>query len=157
MYKFTFIFCLFLLIGVKSEAQQQKTKPQEPPKKASKIIVLTSDTANTLLDRLSGELFDLGYTIDIKDEKAKYVITKGRPSKHYGTLSKIRARITDTAIVFTSQIAVNSDRDILGIKRAELNYMDVDYSGSKKSAWREAWNELDTIARKFGDRVVYSK
>lgn len=128
-----------------------------PPKKASKIIVLVKDSANTLLDRLSGFLFDRGYTIDNKDEKVKYITTKGQPSKSYGTISTIRARINDTAIVFTGQIALNSDRDILGIKRAELSYMNVDYRGSKKSAMREAWNELDAIARQFGDKIIYSK
>lgn len=132
-------------------------KAQEPPKKASKIIVIVKDSANTFLERLSGILFDKGYTIESKDEKAKYIITKARSSKHYGTISKIRARINDTAIVFTSQIALDSDRDILGIKRAEISYMDVDFRGSKKSAMREAWNELDAIARMFGDKIIYSK
>lgn len=129
----------------------------QPPKKSSKIITMVSDSANILLDRLSGILFDRGYTIDSKDEKAKYIITKARASNNYGTISKIRARINDTAIVFTSQIALDSDRDILGIKRAEISYMDVDYRGSKKSAMREAWIELDAIARMFGDKIFYSK
>lgn len=148
------LFILFFsVLGVKA----QNAANGQPPKKASKIIVLVKDSADTLLDRLSGILFDKGYTIETKDEKAKYITTKGQSSKSYGTISKIRARINDTAIVFTSQIALNSDRDILGIKRAELSYMDVDYGGSKKSAMREAWNELDAIARMFGDKIVYSK
>lgn len=154
MNKLIFIFCSVLLTTVKILGQ---AKQVEPPKKSSKIIVLVKDTANTLMDKLSAILFDEGFTVDIKDEKAKYIITKGQPSKNYGTISKIRVRINDTAIVFTSQIAVNSDRDILGIKRPELSYMDVDYRGAKKSAMREAWNELDAIAHKFGNNIVYSK
>lgn len=157
MTKLTFIFCLILLTAVKSEAQQQTTKAQEPPKKASKIIVLTSDSDNKLLDRIAAELFDIGYTIDTKDQQSKIIVTKARPSKKYGTMTIIRARINDTAIVFASQLAINSDRDIFGGKEATKTFYDVDYTGSKKSAWREAWNELEAIARKFGDKVVYSK
>ena|SRR3972149_10307388 len=151
MHKLTFLSCFILLITVKCLGQIA------PPKKSSKIIVIAQDSANTLLDRLSGVLFDKGYTIETKDEKVKYITTKGQPSKNYGTISKIRARINDTAIVFSSQIAINSDRDILGIKRPELDYMDVDFRGSKKSAMREAWNELEEIARNFGNKIVYSK
>lgn len=102
MTKLTFIFCLILLTAVKSEAQQQTTKAQEPPKKASKIIVLTSDSDNKLLDRIAAELFDIGYTIDTKDQQSKIIVTKARPSKKYGTMTIIRARINDTAIVFAS-------------------------------------------------------
>lgn len=157
MNKFTFLSCILLLILIKSEGQQRGAAKQEPTRKSSKIIVLVKDSANNLLDQLSSILFDKGYTIDTKDEKVKYITTKGQPSKTYGTLSKIRARINDTAIVFTSQIAINSDRDILGIKRPELDYMDVDFRGSNKSAMGEAWNELESIARLFGDKIFYSK
>lgn len=150
-----YLSCIIVLSCTNLMAQSAANG--QPPKKACKIIVLTKDSVNLLLDRLSGVLFDRGYTIDTKDEKVKYITTKGQPSRNYGTISKIRARINDTAIVFTSQIALNSDRDILGIKRPELDYMDVDYRGSKKSAMREAWNELDAIARTFGDKIVYSK
>ena len=156
MIKLSFLSCLVLLISIMSMGQQ-RDKAQEPPRKANKIIVMVKDTANALLNRLSGILFDKGYTIEAKDEQAKYIITKGQPSKSYGTISKIRARINDTAIIFTSQLAVDSERDIFGVKRRELDYMDVDYSGAKKSAFREAWNELDAIAHMFGDKIVYSK
>lgn len=145
----------FLFITIIPVAQ--KNDKSEPPKKSSKIIVLAKDSANTLLDRISGALFDLGYTTDVKDIQAKYIITKPRPSKHYGTMSIIKARVNDTAIVLSSQIAINSDRDIFGGKEAAKSFYDVDYSGSKKSAMREAWNEMGEIARKFGDQVIYSK
>jgi len=145
-----FILPLYLLICISVIAQ-------EPPKKASKIIVLIKDSGNTLLDRIAAELFDKGYSIDSKDPNAKFIITKERPSKKYGTMSRIRTRINDTAIVFTCQIAINSDRDIFGTKEATKTFYDVDYSGSKKSAMREAWNELEEIARKFGSSIIYSK
>lgn len=158
MIRLLLLSCVLLLISIMSVGQQRdKTKSDEPPKKSSKIIVMARDTGNTLLNRLSGILFDKGYSIDTKDEQVKYIITKGQPSKSYGTISKVRARINDTAIIFTSQIAIDSERDIFGVKRKELDYMDVDYRGAKKSAMREAWNELDAIARQFGDKIVYGK
>jgi hypothetical protein len=147
MYKFTFIFCLILLTTIKSEAQQQTTKAQEPPKKANKIIVLVRDSANNLLDRIASTLYDKGYTIENKDEKVKFISTKERQGEKWSTYYKVRARINDTAIVFTGQIALTK----------EDNYFDIDYRGSKVSALREAWNELDVIARKFGNNIIYSK
>jgi hypothetical protein len=71
-------------------------------------------------------------------------------------LTKIQARINDTAIVFTSTMALGFEMKIMDIKM-EQTYDPVTYSGLKGSYMRVAWNELDAIARKFGDNIVYSK
>lgn len=155
MYKFTFIIFLVLLIVVKLRAQT--TKPQEPPKKANKIIVLVKDSANTLLDKVTKTLFDYGYTIDNKDEKLKLLSTKERSSKKYSTLTKVRASINDTAIVFVGDIALGFSVELFGSRDLQPSYSEIYYGGAKKSPLREAWNELDAIARKFGDNIVYSK
>lgn len=151
------MFCLVFLIYIKSEAQQRTTKANEPPKKSSKIMVLTKDSANNLLDRLTKTLFDYGYTIDNKDEKLKLISTKERSSKKYSTLTKIRASINDTALVLVSEIALGFSVELFGTRDLQPSYSAVYYGGSKKSPLREAWNELETIARKFGDNIVYSK
>lgn len=130
---------------------------QEPPNKASKIIVMTRDSANTLINKISISLFDHGFTIEQKDEQIKVITTKAKPSRTYGTMSMIRVKIVDTAIIFTSGISLNSDRDIFGTKEAVKSFHDVEYRGSKKSAMREAWNELVSIAKLFGEKIVYSK
>jgi hypothetical protein len=124
-------------------------KAQEPPKKATTITVFVTDKDHTLLDKLSSVLFDRGYTIDNKDEKARYIVTKGRASKKFGTLTRLRARVTDSTIVFTSEVAI-----AYGPRE---DYIDVSYSGAKKGPMREAWNEMDEIARTFGDKLAYSK
>lgn len=134
------IFSLLLLSCIHAIAQG-------PPKKANKIIVLIKDSTNALLDRIAGVLYDRGYSIESKDEKVKFISTKEQQGKKWSTYYKVRARINDTAVVFTGQIALRKDGD----------YWDIDYRGSKVSALREAWNELDAIARKFGDKIVYSK
>lgn len=144
------IFSILIATSLRSSAQ-------EPPKKANKIIVLAKDSANTLMNKIVLALYDHGFTLDQKDEQIKIIITRERPSPRYGTMSKIKVKIVDTAIVFSSMIAINSDRDILGVKEAAKTFYDVDYSGSKRSAMREAWNEMDAIAKLFGDKKIYSK
>lgn len=155
MIRLLFLSCIILLISIKSVGQT--TKSDEPVKKASKIIVLVKDTANTLLDRIAGVLYDKGFIIENKDEKVKFISTKDLPSKKWSTIYKIKARINDTAIVFTGQIAFNKDTDIFGTKESSKTYWDVDYSGSKVSSMREAWKEMDAIARTFGDKIIYTK
>jgi hypothetical protein len=157
MNKLTFFSCLVLLISVKSEGQQRTDEADEPPKKSSKIIVIVRDSANTLLDKLTKTLFDYGYTIDNKDEKLKLLSTKERSSKKYSTLTRIRASINDTALILTSDIALGFSVDFLGTRDLQPSYSAVYYGGAKKSPLREAWNELDDIAHKFGDNIVYSR
>lgn len=156
MNKLYFLCVLFLCINFGLKAQQQTTKAQEPPKKASKIIVLVKDTTNTLFDKLVVTLFDRGFAVDNKDEKLKLITTKERPMPKGNMLTKIQARINDTAIVFTSTMALGFEMKIMDVKM-EQTYDPVTYSGLKGSYMRIAWNELDAIARKFGDNIVYSK
>lgn len=148
-YLMVVMFCLISYMSI--------SQTQLPPKKANKIIVLVKDSTNTLLDKVTKTLFDYGYTIDNKDEKLKLISTKERSSKKYSTLTKIRASINDTAIVLVSDIALGFSYDFLGTRDIQPSYSSVYYGGAKKSPLREAWNELDAIARTFGDKIVYSK
>lgn len=153
MNKLVTLSCLCLLTVVKLTGQQQA----EPPKKSSKIIVLVRDTANTAIDRITVALFDRGYTIESKDEKLKILSTKEKSSKKYATLIKIRASVNDTAIVFTGVIALGFDVELFGARDLQPSYSEISYYGAKKSPLRDAWNELDAIARTFGDKIVYSR
>lgn len=129
---------------------------QAPPRKASKIIVKTIDSSNTLLNKIALLLFDKGFTIDTKDDALKLITTKERPNKNGMTLTKIRASINDTAIVFTSQMALSVESNLYGVT-AKQTFDPVTYSGLKKSYMMEAWNELDAIAKSFGPNIVYTK
>lgn len=123
MYKFYFFSSLIILMSVNLNAQPRTaTKPQEPPKKSSKIIVLVKDTSNNLLDRLTKTLFDHGYTIDNKDEKLKLISTKERSSKKYSTLTKIRASINDTALVLVSEISLGFSVELFGTRDLQPSY-----------------------------------
>lgn len=94
-----YLSCLLLIV---SNANAQNPAKEQPLKKANKIIVFVNDSANTLLDRIAGILYDKGYTIENKDEKVKFISTKEREGKKWTTYYKVRARIVDTAIVFTA-------------------------------------------------------
>lgn len=144
-----FLLALSLLFSI-------ATYGQTPPKKSSKIIVLTKDTSNTAINQIARALFEHGYTIDTKDEQLKQIVTKERPNKNSITLTKIRASINDTAIVFTGVMAIAVEFNLGGVTTKQ-NFDPVTYSGLKKSYMMEAWNELDAIARQFGDKIVYSK
>jgi hypothetical protein len=151
------IILISFLIAAATAFGQSGAGNGTPPKKASKIIVLVRDSSNTLLDQITKTLFDYGYTIDNKDEKLKLISTKERSSKKYNTLTKIRASINDTAVIFKSEIALGFDVELFGSRNLQPSYSEVYYGGSKKSPLREAWNELEEIARKLSDKIVYSK
>lgn len=144
-----------LLISISVKAQNSANV--QPKKKASKIIVLVKDSANTLLDKVTKTLFDHGYTVDNKDEKLKLISTKERSSKKYNTLTRIRVSINDTAVVIVGDIALGFDVGLFGTRDLQPSYSEIYYGGAKNSPLREAWNELDVIARKFGDKIIYSK
>lgn len=148
------VYILFVLGSV--SAFGQSSDINVPPKKASKIIVLVKDTTNLMFDRIVVSLFDKGFPIDNKDEKLKIISTKERPMPKGNMLTKIQARINDTAIIFTSTIALGFQLEILGTKM-EQTYDPVTYSGLKGSYMRIAWTELYDIARQFGDKILYSK
>lgn len=148
-----YLSCVLLIANA---ANAQTTSKDQPPKKASKIIVLVKDTSNILFDKIVVTLFDQGFPIETKDERLKIVSTKERPMKKGNFLTKIQVRINDTAIVFTSTMALGFEMEILGSKM-EQTYDPVTYSGLKGSYMRVAWNELDAIARMFGDKIIYSK
>lgn len=152
MYKFTCIFCLILLTAVKSEAQQQTPKAQEPPKKASKIIVLTSDSDNTLLNKVSKTLFEKGFTIDTKDESAKTLSTKEYAVDHPSIFLKIRASISDSTIIFSGVYAWTLTE---GLRPQDFDI--IEYRGMKNSAAMQAWKSLDDIAKTFGSKIIYTK
>jgi hypothetical protein len=154
MYKLYFSCVVTLMVNVAALAQQN-VQQQTPPKKASKIIVLTKDSLSNL-DKIALELFNRRFTIETRDNKLRYLTTAGRTNSDGQMLTKIRAIINDTAIVFTSEMALANEITIMGVT-AKQTYDPVTYSGMKKSYMMQAWNELDAIARKFGDHIIYSK
>lgn len=143
----TILLSLTILLIQNVNAQDALVTKSQPPKKSTKIIVLIKDSANTLLDRIAGVLYDKGFAIENKDERVKFISTKEMEAKKWATYYKVKARINDTAIVFSGQIALNKDG----------HYWDIDYTGTKISSMREAWNELYMIALLFGDNIIYSK
>lgn len=126
----------------------------QPPKKSSKIIVMVKDTGDTLMSRITKTLFDKGFTIDTKDESAKILATKEFAPNHPSIFIKIRASINDTSVLFTGTYAWTY---ISGLHPHSQEYDVIEYRGMKNSAAMQAWNSLNSIARMFGDKIVYGK
>lgn len=125
----------------------------QPPKKSSKVKVVLADTIGAF-NRLTLALFDKGYSFENKDEQLKIIATNERPVNKYAASSKIRARITDSILVLQGSIALDVEMKLFGTKM-ERTFSSVQYIGAKKSQMREAWNELEEIARMFGSVVRY--
>lgn len=140
------LFCTAILI-IHNVNAQDALVTKSPPRKSIKIIVLIKDSTSTLLDRVAGALYDRNYIIETKDEKVRFISIKEREAKRWATYYIVKARVTDTAIVFSGQIALNKGG----------RYWGIDYTGTKISSMREAWNELHAIAKLFGDKILYSK
>lgn len=123
---------------------------QQPKKKDAKIIVTPTDTTN-LFNRITIALFEQGYNPDIKDEKAGIVISKEKDFRTYSV--RIRAIVTSTTITFSGQgrfySLVRGDKDD--------DFEDIYYAGAKGSDLRNAWEEIDKIAKRFGNNINYSK
>lgn len=152
MNKLTILSCLILLISVNCLGQ---TKAQiTPAKHDSRITVLIKDSSGTLLDYIAKGLFDSGFTIDTKDQAAKTLSTKEFAFSHHSLYLKIRVSINDTSAVFTGTYAWTLTS---GLYPPPHEYTPIKYWGMKKSAAMQSWNSLDLIARKFGDRIIYSK
>ena len=125
---------------------------QEPPKKASKIIVLIKDTSATI-SKIAKTLFDKGFTIDTKDDIAKTLSTKEFAPNHPSIHIKIRVSVNDTSAIFTGTYAWTLTS---GLYPSPHEYALIEFRGMKKSAAMQAWNSLDAIAKSFGDNIVYS-
>jgi hypothetical protein len=151
MHKVNFLICFILLTAVSTRAQ---SKLQEPPKKASKIIILIKDSANTLLNTIAKGLFDKGFTIDTKDENTKTISTKEFAPNHPSLFIKIRASINDSGVVFTGSYNWTLTTSLLP---SAQTFDPIEFRGMKNSAAMQTWNSLDAIAKTFGDKVVYSK
>jgi hypothetical protein len=146
------VLAILLILSFNSSIIAQQFTP---PKKASKIIVNLMDTSN-ILDKIALELFDRRFTIDSRDNNLKYLVTKERTNSNGMMLTKIRAIIKDSSLILTSEMAFANDITIMGVTTRQT-FDPVTYSGMKKSYMMQAWNELDSIARKFGTNVTYSK
>lgn len=138
---------LLLLLPVMGYSQE---------KKSNKIIAHVNDSSKALFGKLVTELFDMGFTLENKDQALGIISTNERPSKKYGATSKIRARITDSTIVFSSVIALDFEPSLLG-SRITKSFTEVSYIGSKRSPMRECWDELNALALKFSNNITYSK
>lgn len=132
---------LILLIPTITQAQQ----------KGSTKIMAKADTAG-LFNKVALYLFDRGCTFETKDYALGVISTGALSSKKYSTSVKLRIRFTDSSFTVTGYIV--SDIELFGVKSGDIQ---VSFSGAKKSPMRDAWNEMDELAKKFSTQITYAQ
>lgn len=125
---------------------------QKPPKKSSKIVV-SADTAG-VFNKIVLSLYDLGYTIESRDDVNKFVLSG---EKEFGSYSiKMKALVKDSSIVFSGFMASNVSISIYGAK-TERAFGSVYFGGMKGSPLRDAWEKLENFALSFGATISYGQ
>lgn len=123
-------------------------------KKDSKIIVTASDTAS-LFDRVALAFYEKGFTLEQKDEKVKFLATADKTLKSNANFDyRYRALIKGNQITFFGEIALNHD---FIVKTKTKQFDPIEFRGTKGSAFRDTWDEMESIARQFGTEIRYSK
>lgn len=123
-------------------------------KKDSKIIAHAKDSGNILFNKIAIDLFDKGFSFEIKDTAMRVIATGPLTSNKYATSRKIRIRFTDSLVIFTAQIALDFDLFATGNSKT---FSEVSFIGVKKSPMREVWEEIDALAKKYFGQVSYGK
>jgi hypothetical protein len=128
---------------------------QTPPKKATKVIVHITDSANTMMNKLAVILFEKGYTIEHKNDSLKLISTGEKSHPKQSVSTKLRISIKDTCMVFTGTHALDIHLSLYGVTTART-FDPTYYGGSKNSPLRKSWDELVDIAKEFGP-ITFSK
>lgn len=136
-----YLLFVFILLPTLLKAQ---------PKGSTKITAKVDTTG--LFDKIVIDLFDKGATFETKDRTLGLISTGPISSKKYSTSSKLRIRFLDSSIVITGYIV--TDIELFGTKSGDIQ---VSFSGAKKSPMRDAWNEMDELAKKFSTQITYAQ
>lgn len=142
--KYFLLFLLFPSIGI----------GQEPPKKATRIIVRYDSSINSL-SKIARKFYEAGYTIDQRDEANGFISSQDKASKKTMSSHRIKALIQDSVVVFTAVLALDVQLD-LGTVKSERQYSDV-YYAAKGNMNREHFLAMDAFVKSFGLPVRYEK
>jgi uncharacterized lipoprotein len=124
-------------------------------KKDTKIIITPKDTS-AVFKNVVLAFFERGYTADQQSEEMGIFSTKQRELKNdASTLVRFRAQIKDGKIIITGDAALNGKIELFGVE-SEIMFFEIYFGGAKKSGLRNAWNEMDLIAKSLGE-VSYAK
>jgi DNA polymerase II large subunit len=127
---------LFLICTLSAFTQQ---------KKDTKVSVVASDTSN-LFNRVALAFYQKGYTLETKDETVGFMHTKEKEMEKYTPYQTISTFVVNGVITMTSKIRMGN-----------LGTFDVEFYNRKKQAFTAAWEEMESIAKQFGDKLTYSK
>lgn len=97
------------------------------------------------LDKIKTVLFQNGY---VAEGDTSFLITNPKELTLYSESVKILIHRTDSNV------------SLRGLFKAKLlieDFSPVEFFGAKKSIVREAWDELDKIAKQLSENIIYSK
>lgn len=140
MYRFTFMICLGLLMGVMAQGQQQTSLPVK--NKSNRIILHFKDTTG-LFTLFAKSLIDQGYEFQEKDRELG--ILKTKPLKHPGGWSfenEIKAVFRDSTLML-------SDIMYSGGYKFDLMYVE-----KKGIIHYKAWNYIMEIANSLKPQFI---
>ena len=124
-------------------------------KNDSKIIVVPADTVN-LFDKLITLLYKEGYTVKTEDKTRGVLITEERTLNAYYN-PKVRLRLfMGSTVTITGEVDANVDFST-GFAKLKSAFEPIVFKGMKGSILRNAWNEMDRMAKLIGEQRSYNK
>jgi hypothetical protein len=148
--KSTLLFSVFLICTMVSLGQQ---------KKDTKITVTANDSS--LFNKAVLLLYQRGYTLKEKDKELGFIATNDKSIK--GTIVRLKVFVKDSSLTLTGDVynslasALMRGSAVSNISKDESYYVPIQNMGMKGSGMRDAWNELVSVAKQFGDQISYGK
>lgn len=141
------LFCLFLICTFAASSQE---------KKDTKIIVSLEDTTD-VLNKITKRLYQQDYVVDKKDTENGYISTKEKALKKDASTSVFLKFFVDgNRLIISGEVASNVTLSLGGAK-AERTFVPIGFYGMKGSSMKNAWNEMESIAKQFGNKITFSK
>jgi hypothetical protein len=139
-----FLFSLITLFSFALAAQ----KPKD-----SKVIVTISDTSN-IVKRLTDSLKARGYEVAVSSDK--HIVTSDKmydaKGMEYDFIMRIKVFFALDKVIFTGDYNLN----VTSYGR-KSPYEVIKREGGEGTITRNAWNELESVARIFGERIEYAQ
>lgn len=148
MYKFTSIFWIVLLIGVKLQAQQQN----DIPANANTIIV-----KGVTFKSVCMSLLDSGYVIDKKDNDLETVSTLPKEyPKMYNAVYIVNVRVKDSIAYFTGTFTAPPGGGLF-FNEPITNHCNKKGKPYPKSFSRYPFMLVNTFVTCFNKEITYAK
>jgi hypothetical protein len=128
-------------------------------KKHDNMIIIKGGT----LKQAVNAFMDAGYNIDKYDTTLGYVYTTPLKANKTACIVIFTARVKDSSLVITGKFksAVSFSKILFDDKQNSIDesasYYPIELRGMKGSEFMDSWNEMDRVAKIFGQPISYAK